>query len=379
MAFDLRSGVKIYDNDWFVRHHLSEEALADYLADLNLTYVLAQSRLLPMEDSAVKSRVSDAERRRYNQLDDFRLRRLLAERGIAYVAVLNICFDPVYGADHPEDVAVDQWGDPHRQTDWYFGVPPDRERNLANKEALLRTAVKELDPDGVHLGFIRWPGFWETWLPGDNRSDKPDYCYSSQTLQRFSTATGVELNWADPVDAAATIAREHQAVWTKFKCSTTADAIGRLRRAVHEVRADTPISINTLPFFAGEFDAAVTEVFGQDVETLGSVVDIFEVMAYHQILARGPEWPAEITADIRRRSGNPAICTVQAAPLYLDGIHAGHGRREIIDAAEFAATLGALETSSADGLCVFTLTQLLDRSETDEGRLMLERLRRFRL
>jgi hypothetical protein len=375
---DLRSGVKLYDNDWFVRLGLSEERLADTLCALNVTYAISQSRFLPMQDSAVKSHVSAAERERYTRLDDLALRHALRERGIAYVAVLNICFDPAYGAAHPEDAAVDQWGRPLAQVDWYFGIPPDRDRNLAEKGALLRCAIEELDPDGIHLGFIRWPGFWETWLPGDQRSDKPEYCYAPQTLRRFAAFAGVDFDCDHPVAAAAQIARDHRAAWTRFKCEATAAAIGELRSAVRTVRPNTPISINTLPFFSDDFDQAVTEVYGQDVARLATVVDVFEVMAYHQIVARDSAWPAAIASDIKARSGQTTVCTVQAEALYLDGMHAGKGRKSALGSSEFSAVLDAIEPTSVDGLCLFTFTQLLDRAETPDGRAMLDRLRRFR-
>lgn len=331
-----------------------------------------------MEDSAVKSRVSAEEAARYATLEDLRLRELLRERGIAYAGVLNICFDPAYDLAHPDEAAVDQWGQPHQQTDWYYGVAPDREGNLARKEAMLREATMRLDPDGIHLGFVRWPGFWETWLPGDRRVDKPDYGYSPATPDRFEAATGLCLGTRDPVAAAERIGRSHRDEWAAFKCDTTRAMIGRLRNAVREIRPGTPISINTLPFFADDFDGAVREVYGQDVALLADVVDTFEVMAYHQILARDAGWPARVADDIRRRSGQAAICTVQAEPIYLDGMHAGRGRSPSIDATEFSEMLDALETSAADGLCIFTFTQLLDRAATDDGPAVLDRLRRFR-
>jgi spore germination protein YaaH len=53
-----------------------------------------------------------------------------------------------------------------------------------------------------------------------------------------------------------------------------------------------------------------------------SVVDIFEVMAYDQILRRSPEWPAAIGADIKRRTEYAIICA-QAKELYLEGMYAG--------------------------------------------------------
>ncbi|MEZ2127710.1 MULTISPECIES: hypothetical protein [unclassified Sinorhizobium] len=375
---DLRFGVKIYDNDWFLRHRLTPEKAADLLADWGATYVIAQSKFLPMPNSAVTSSVSDVDRAAYEALDDVVFRELLRERGIAYFACLNICFDPLFSQTHPELVTIDQWGKPGRQQDWYVGLPPDREENLAHKIGLLERGVAALQPDAVHLGFIRWPGFWETWLDGDARSDKPEYCFSKETLQRFNRDTGRDVPIADPIDASTLILSQHRDAWTRWKCEKTVKAIARIRDALAPIKQGLQYSINTLPFFRSDFDNAVEEVFGQDMSMLASVVDIFEVMAYHQILAKSELWPAEVASDIIRRSGQKAICTLQGSALYLDGMHAGRGRRAEITADEFARALEALESSAVEGVCVFTFTDLLDLRGTKKGQAMLDALKAFR-
>ena len=375
---DLRYGVKIYDNDWFLRHGMSAEQTADLLAEWGVTYVIAQSKLLPMPNSAVTSAVSDDDRRAYEALDDVAFRERLAERGISYVACLNICFDPAFADRHPDLLGIDQHGRRGVQQDWYVGLPPDREENLVHKIGLLERAVEALRPDAIHLGFIRWPGFWETWLDGDTRASKPEYCFSAETVDRFNRETGLAVPIASPVEAARAIMADHRSAWTAWKCRQVVTAIARIRAALAPLKSGLQYSINTLPFYRTDFDNAVEEVFGQNVEMLAEVVDVFEVMAYHQILAKPATWPANVASDIIARSGQRAVCTLQASALYLDGMHAGRGRSVEISEQEFAATLAALETSPVDGACVFTFTDLLDMRDTARGKAMIEALRSFR-
>jgi hypothetical protein len=375
---NLRYGVKIYDNDWFLRHRMTAEQVADLLADWGVTYVIAQSKLLPMSNSAVSSSVSDEDRSAYEALDDRIFRDLLKERGIAYFAVLNICFDPGFSATHPSVVPVDQWGRSAKQEDWYFGIPPDREENLSHKIGLLSRAVAELEPDAVHLGFIRWPGFWETWLDGDARPDKPEYCFSEHTVGQFVEDTGLSMPRGEPKASAAALMGEHRRAWTKWKCEQTVKAIRSIRQELAKVQSGLKYSINTLPFFKTDFDNAVEEVFGQNIQMLSEVVDIFEVMAYHQILAKPPAWPAAVATDIKQRSTSQAICTFQARALYLEGMHAGRGRKSEITADELEDALNALAPSPVDGACVFTFTDLLDMRGTDRGRSMIAHLSNFR-
>ena len=375
---DLRFGVKIYDNDWFLRHKLSAAAAADLLAEWGVSYVIAQSKFLPMPNSAVTSAVTEEDRKAYEALDDVAFREQLRGRGIAYFACLNICFDPAFSEAHPELAAIDQHGQPMQQQDWYLGIPPDREENLQHKIALLRRGVAALKPDAVHLGFIRWPGFWETWLEGDDRAAKPEYCFSSRTIGAFNQDQGLSIPTGDPIAAAKIIRDRHRQAWTTWKCSRTVAAIARIRQELASVQAGLEYSINTLPFFRTDFDNAVEEVFGQNIAALSSVVDTFEVMAYHQILARPPSWPASVATNIKQRSGRKAICTLQARALYLEGMHAGKGRTSDLTSQELEAALNALEAASVDGVCIFTFTDLLDLRASEKGLAMLAALSAFR-
>lgn len=375
---NLRLGMKIYDNAWFLQHRLQPEELADLLVKMGVTFVIAQSRFLPMQDNAVASRVRDEQAADYAALDDLAFRQALAERDIAYFACLNICFDPKFNAEHSELLPIDQFGQAAPMLDWYQGLPPDRALNLEHKIGLLKNAVSELSPDGVHLGFVRWPGFWETWLPDVERAAMPEYCYAPQTLQRFCTAAGIDLPISNASLSAEIIAQRYRAEWRDWKCAATVSAIEQLRAAVLRERPGTLIAINTLPFFQSDFGNAVEEVFGQDIGQLAKVVDIFEVMSYHQILRRGADWPAAIGTDVKTRSGRRVICTLQAKAYYLDGMHAGHQRAAEISADEFGEAVGAIERSPIDGMCVFTLSDLLDVKKTSEGRRKIESLTGFR-
>ncbi|MGH6859161.1 MAG: hypothetical protein ACRECY_02830 [Phyllobacterium sp.] len=375
---DLRFGVKIYDNNWFLKHRLTPEQTADLLADWGATYVIAQSKFLPMPNSAVTSAVSAADRNAYDDLDDVKFRKLLEARGIAYFACLNICFDPYFSDANPRALGVDQWGEAGVQKDWYVGMPPVHEENLDHKIRILEKGVSALQPDAVHLGFIRWPGFWETWLEGDHRSKKPEYCFSAATVDRFNRETGHDIPTSDPATSASIVFKHHRTAWTEWKCERTVSAITRIRQALAPVKSSLKYSINTLPFFCSDFDNAVEEVFGQNMSMLASVVDVFEVMAYHQILARPESWPAEVATDIIRRSGQKAICTLQGNALYLEGMHASRKRSSTITANEFARILKALEPSPIEGVCIFTFTDLLDMRDTHKGRQMIESLKKFR-
>jgi hypothetical protein len=375
---DLRVGMKIYDNAWFLRHRLEPEEAADVLVGMGVTFVLAQSKLLPMQDTAIESAVRGEDAARFAELDDRAFRDALKERGIGYFASLNIGFDPAFIASHPELLPVDQFGCAEEKVDWYIALPPDREKNIRHKTGLLEAAVRALEPDGVHLGFIRWPGFWEIWLPDVSRADMPDYCYGAGTLSAFAQAMNLDLPVGDPVAAAALIRSRHREEWRDWKCGATGDAVAAIRSALRAIHPEVRIAINTLPFFLSDFDNAVEEVFGQSPRALAEASDVFEVMAYHQILGRDEEWPAAVASDIKRRAGKATVCTLQGSALYLDGMHAGRGRAEAIGLDEFMRAVDRVEATEVDGVCVFTFTDFLDMRGTRDGKRRIDRLRAFR-
>jgi hypothetical protein len=373
-----RLGMKIYDNAWYLQHKLEAGEAADILASMGVTFVLTQSKLLPMQDTAIESEVTSEQQKRFERLDDRAFRDALAERGISYFCSLNFGFDPKFTESNPQLLPIDQFGIRENKVDWYIGLPPDRQKNTDHKIGLLESAVRALVPDGVHLGFIRWPGFWEIWLPDVKRSDMPDYCYGRRTLGRFCNDMSIDLPVNDAVGSAELIAERHRTAWRNWKCNETVKTVGAIRSRLAAIKSDIEIVINTLPFFLEDFDNAVEEVFGQSPARLNAVSDVFEVMAYHQILRRNTSWTGDIGTDVRRRSGKTTVCTIQGSALYLHGMHARRGRKETLTTDDFIECVDSVDASEADGLCVFTFTDFLDMRETADGRRRIERLRSFR-
>lgn len=373
-----RLGMKIYDNAWYLQHKLEAGEAADILASMGVTFALTQSKLLPMQDTAIESEVTPEQQKRFERLDDRAFRDALAECGISYFCSLNFGFDPKFTESNPQLLPIDQFGKRENKVDWYIGLPPDRQKNTDHKIGLLESAVHALMPDGVHLGFIRWPGFWEIWLPDVKRSDMPDYCYGQQTLARFCNDMSIDLPVNDAVGSAELIAERHRTAWRNWKCNETVKTVGAIRSRLAAIKPDIEIVINTLPFFLEDFDNAVEEVFGQSPARLNAVSDVFEVMAYHQILRRNTSWTGDIGTDVRRRSGKTTVCTIQGSALYLNGIHAHRGRKESLSTDDFIECVDSVEASEADGLCVFTFTDFLDMRETADGGRRIERLRSFR-
>ena len=368
-------GMKVYDNDWYLRHNLTYDEAARCLRDWGVTFVLAQSKWLPMPDSAVKSEVPPELAERYASYDDRKFRDALARSGIEYYAAVCMFHDPQALAADPSLWPIDKDGRATPKQDWYVGLIPSRQDHVARKVAAIERAVRELQPDGVFLAFMRWPGFWETWTPGRMRQDLPEFSYDEHSLKRFAAETAVELPALHPGEAAPWIERNARQAWTDWKCGVIVDIVRQVRSACGAIKRGTKIMLNTLPFRRQDWNDAVQTVYGQRLEALKEVVDVFEVMAYHQILKQDKNWIAAVAEDAKRRTDRTVLCTLQARALYLDGMHAQERRAASIAAEEFAQNVDMVEASSADGIVVFTWSDFLEQVIRNKDSQRIEAIR----
>jgi hypothetical protein len=117
--------------------------------------------------------------------------------------------------------------------------------------------------------------------------------------------------------------------------------------------------INTVPFDQKHYGGYGKSLFGQDLKLLSDVVDVFEVMGYHQILAQPCTWLTDIGNYFKEQTPRSVLCSVQGQALYTEGMHAGKGRSLKITPAEFENSLNAVLDSKADGTIVFTWSDFL--------------------
>jgi len=372
-AFEL--GTKNYDTDWFLKYGLSYKDAAKTLREWGFSFILTQSRFLPMADSAVLSEITQEQQARYATYDDLKFREALNREGISYWPTLCTFFNPAALEEDPTLRPIDGVGSPMPMIDWYVGISPSREDYVERQAEALSRVVEKLEPDGIFLSFIRWPGFWELWMPHHSRLDFPEYSYDLHSLTRFRKETGIQLEVNNPVEASNWIELHARKVWTSWKCEIITEVVRQLRAAAAAIKPDIQVMINTLPFGAADYGNGRDLIFGQNLESLSEVVDIFEVMTYHQILKRPVDWIAEIGREVKKRTRKKTVCTLQVEPLYLQGMHAAEKRSKSIDQAEFTEAVETIEGAGLDGVVLFVWSDLLNCALIEKDRSRIEALR----
>lgn len=353
-------GMKIYTLDWYLKYNLSYSEAAKKLREQGIGLVLAQSKYLPMADTAVKSEAPPEQQKRLDAYDDRLFREALAEEGVEYWAACNLFFDPRTMERHG-NVSVDDLGRTAKVVDWYIGACPTCDDYVEDKIQAIEGAIEALRPDGVFLAFCRFPGFWETWLPDTRREDWREYCFCPRCLARFQDATGVAVSPRAGQSPGQWIMQNAQEQWVEWKGDVIRDIIAGIKGRANKIRPGTRIMLNSLPLDTAHFGQASREVFGQDWRKLAEVVDVFEVMTYHQILKRPVEWIASAGAEIKQATNRKVVCTIQAKGMYLQGMHAGKGRQLSVSPEEFGSALRSVKGAGLDGAIVFLWTDFLEQ------------------
>ena len=304
----------------------------------------------------------------------------LRAAGLRVLQTTALFFDPALLQEFPDARPIDANGAPHVGFDWYLGTCPTHDGYVETKIDRLRRVAAQLEPDGLFLSFTRYPGFWENWIPDYAFTNADRFCFCPRCRARFAEDLGIELAPGDVATQARVILAEYGAAWTAWRARRIVAMIDRIAEAVRAVRPRTEIMLNTLPFPASDFAGldARREIAAQDLGMLRGSVDRFELMTYLQILRRPDSWLESVVADARRAlPDRPLYCTLQVAPLYTDGIHAGRGRAGEITAEQLDHSARAALDAGADGLVFYHWTDfLVDEAEGGRKRAVLRALTR---
>jgi hypothetical protein len=369
--------MKVYDYQWATTFGMDAPTAAAELARDGVDTVLIRNQIDPLPTSGVDQEeylaaggVTAEQDRAWSEA--------LRGAGMRVIQTTALFFDPELLAAFPDARPIDARGEPDQGFDWYRGVCPTHEGYLAAKIDRLQRVVRELEPDGLFLSFTRFPGFWENWIPSYAFNAADRFCFCPRCRDLFARGEGIELPGGDVAKQARFILERHGAAWTHWRCAKIVAVISRIAGAIRQEHPNLEIMLNTLAFPASDFSGMDVrrEIAAQDMSKLRTVVDRFELMTYLQILDRGDDWLAPVVADARRAAPDrPLLCTLQAAPLYTEGVHAGRGRAATISASELKRTARAALASGADGLVFYHWTDfLVDEAEGGRKRAVLRGL-----
>lgn len=356
--------MKSYGFEWTNQYGLTADQAAAAFVRQGVDWVLLQNLRDPLPGSAVDQSPPGP------AYDDRHLRDALRGRGLRTFEATAVFFQPAVLAAHPDLRPIDAEGRPFEQLGWYVGLCPSSAAYLAERAALMEEVVATFEPDGIFLSFIRFPGFWETWLPDTDRAEIREYCFCERCLARFSGETGIALPDGPAPARARVLQGELRDEWTRWKCDLIAGTVATLRAAAERARPGIEVMVNGVALGRGDYGNAVMEVLGQELEALSGPADHIELMFYHQILRREPgPWIRAMTAEARGRTTRTILACLQGRADYLAPLYAAGRRRPTIPVEELEEALAAVAASPANGAMFYHWRDFLEDEATGGGRL----------
>ncbi len=288
---DKMIGVKIYD------HNEDFESLIIDWKDMGINTVFTSPQLF----------------------SDKKFRTITKENGIKSFIILPIFFNPDALEEKPELYAITTKGE-QAKDEWVTFVCPSREEYRKMIIDSVKTIIKELDPDGISLDFIRFFVFWEKIYPNRTFESLPNTCFDSTCLNKFQADTKIDIP-----DSLKTEDKIYDWIkvnclneWGDWKCEQITSLIAETSKEARRIKPGILINVHAVPWRHDDFDGAIKTVAGQDFSEISDYVDYLSPMTYAHMVKREPSWIHSVTNDISNRVNCKVIPSIQVNKAYLD-------------------------------------------------------------
>jgi hypothetical protein len=280
-------------------------------------------------------------------------RRLATENGIKRFVILPVFYDPDALKADPGLHAVTARGE-RAVDDWVTFACPSREDFRKRKIASILDLVREADPDGLSLDFIRHFVFWEMVYPDRKPESLPRTCFDDHCRRRFEKDTGIRVpqRLQRPADVAGWIDSHHRERFTQWRSDLITSFVAETVTEARRIKPGIRINLHAVPWRRTDFEGAIRTVAGQDFPALSAHLDFLSPMTYAHMVKREPSWVHAVVEDLAAQSRAPILPSIQVEKTYLE---------TPLSAAEFAESLReALRPPSAG--VVFWSWEALERA-----------------
>jgi hypothetical protein len=206
--------------------------------------------------------------------------------------------------------------------DWVEFVCPSREGYRKTKTDEIVQLVKDLDPDGISLDFIRFFCFWEKVYPDRDPDSIPNTCFCKSCLKKFQMDKNISIpaSLENVSDISKWITENHLAEWTSFKCSLISGMAGEIVSSVKKIKPGIMVNLHIVPWRQDDFNNAIMRIVGQDVSALAEYADLISPMTYSHMLKRDPAWVQSVVKDLSGQVNCKVVPSIQVNEAYLNSV-----------------------------------------------------------
>lgn len=245
-------------------------------------------------------------------------RNLAKKNGVATFIILPIFYNPEELEKRPDLYAITARGEKAGE-EWVKFVCPTREDYRSQRIEYVKNLVREHNPDGISLDFIRYFIFWEKVYPERTLDSLPQTCFDQHCLEAFQKATGLKIppNLSDTGQQAKWIIENHLQEWTRWKCGIIAGMVKSMAEEARKVKSSIKINVHTVPWRRDDFGGAMKIIAGQDLAQISPFVDYFSPMCYHHMVLRDSAWVHSVVEDVYAWTKGQVLPSIQVEEAYI--------------------------------------------------------------
>jgi len=179
--------------------------------------------------------------------------------------------------------------------------------------------VKENNPDGISIDFIRYFVFWEKVYPERNFNSLPKTCFDEKCITKFCSYIKDKLPAYTKTEREVYdwIEKNHFNEWVERKCGLISNIVKRIVEEVKKIKPDILVNLHIVPWHRNDFDGAIKSVAGQDIKELAKYADFISPMTYSHMVKREPGWIHSVVDEFKNYSGANILPSIQVGTAYL--------------------------------------------------------------
>lgn len=261
-----------------------------------------------------------------------------------------------YVENHPEAWPIDETGEKSPPADWFMGVCPTDPGFWDYREKQLRDILDKYDVDGIFLDYVHWHAQFETPDP-----ILPETCFCERCTSLFSEDTGVQVLGAGIPEKADWILGNANSEWRGWRSRVLNKWVSGMKEIVHEMRPDALLGIFYCSWYPDDYDGALFNTLGIDVEAFIEMADVLSPMLFHKMKERQPSWVGEYTGWL----GDLISASHENQPFVWPIVQA-HDNPGIVTPDEFRQVMLKGIQAPSTGIMMFSDRSLLDNPEKIE-------------
>jgi hypothetical protein len=261
-------------------------------------------------------------------------RQILKENKIATYIIFPVFYDPERLQQDSTIYAITSKGNIAKD-DWVEFVCPSRSsfRKLKINEAA--ELVKELQPDGLSIDFIREFVFWEMIYPDRAAGSIDEACFCDSCTRNFCKLNSIVIpdTCLSVTQKASYLINQHSEAWNDYRCDLIASMVKDIADKVRNINPGININVHAVPWRDEDFDGANIRVAAQNLLKIAPYTDYISPMCYSQMVRRDAKWIESVVQDIDKKAQAKILPSIQVYPYYIDDPFTVDDFRECVSAA----------------------------------------------